>query len=73
VNNVVWLVAAKSGRFFGRDMAAGDSYLIAGNGTLSYAGDGGPAVKAEFAVDEGSVLTFDPRATSWWPTRPTSG
>jgi hypothetical protein len=40
------LVAARSGRFYGQAMRAGDIYTIAGDGGLTYSGDGGPATKA---------------------------
>jgi hypothetical protein len=45
-HNRVRMVAAKTGRFYGRAMAAGDVYTIAGNGSAGSGGDGGPAVKA---------------------------
>ena len=44
----VRVVAAKSGAFYGRRMAAGDIYTVAGTGSPD-SGDGGPAVKAEFS------------------------
>jgi hypothetical protein len=46
-NNRVRAVAATSGTFYGRAMAAGDIYTVAGNGTYGYAGDGGPAASAQ--------------------------
>jgi hypothetical protein len=45
-HNRVRMVAAMSGRFYGRAMTAGDVYTIAGNGSAGSGGDGGPAVKA---------------------------
>ena len=42
----VRMVAAKTGRFYGQAMTAGDIYTIAGDGSAGYCGDGGPAVKA---------------------------
>jgi hypothetical protein len=43
---LVQVVAAQSGTFYGVKMTAGDLYTIAGNGTGSYSGDGGPATQA---------------------------
>jgi len=48
-NNVVRVVAATSGTFYGQAMTAGDIYTVAGNGTFGFAGDGGPATSAELA------------------------
>jgi trimeric autotransporter adhesin len=45
-HNRVRAVAAKTGRFYGRAMTAGDIYTIAGDGSARSSGDGGPAVKA---------------------------
>jgi len=52
----VWVVMARPGRVYGRTLAAGDGYIIGGNGALGYSGDGGPAVKAAFSADE---VAFD--------------
>jgi hypothetical protein len=48
----VWVVAASSGTFYGRQMTANDIYSIAGTGTDGYSGDGGPATKAELGEPE---------------------
>jgi hypothetical protein len=45
-HNRVRAVAAKTGRFYGRAMTAGDIYTIAGNGAAGFGGDGGPALRA---------------------------
>ncbi len=65
-NQRIRVVAASSGTFYGRPMTAGHIYSIAGNGTEGFAGDGGPATKAELnqptgvAVDDaGNVLIGD--------------
>jgi hypothetical protein len=42
-NQRLRVLATKSGRFYGRAMAAGDIYTIAGNGRAGFSGDGGPA------------------------------
>jgi hypothetical protein len=42
----VRVVAAQTGTFYGRKMTAGDIYTVAGNGSWTSSGDGGPAVKA---------------------------
>ena len=56
------MVAAHTGTFYGQAMTAGDIYTIAGTGSLSFSGAGGPAVKAAIGIParvvsgEGSVL-----------------
>jgi hypothetical protein len=46
-NNRVRMIAATSGTFYGTAMTAGDIYTVAGNGSLGFGGDGGPATAAE--------------------------
>jgi trimeric autotransporter adhesin len=46
-NSRIRVVAATTGTFYGRAMAAGDIYTVAGNGTPGFSGDGGPATAAE--------------------------
>ncbi len=53
------VVAARTGRFYGRAMTAGDIYTIAGNGTYGFSGDGGPAKSAE--LTQPSVVAVDGR------------
>ena len=50
------VVAAKTGTFYGQPMTAGDIYTIAGNGTLGFAGDGGPATSAELNNPQGMAV-----------------
>src|SRR6185437_809645 len=49
LNDRVRVVAARTGRFYGQQMAAGHIYTIAGDGNVSGSGDGGPATKAAVA------------------------
>src|SRR5262249_27757972 len=46
-NSRIRVVAASTGTFYGRAMTAGDIYVVAGDGTAGFAGDGGPATAAE--------------------------
>jgi len=43
----VRVVAAKTGRFYGQAMIAGDIYGVAGTGKFGFSGDGGPATQAK--------------------------
>ena len=52
---------AQNGVFFGQVMPAGSIYIIAGNGTYGYSGDGAPAVNAELAMDTFDGVAVDPR------------
>jgi hypothetical protein len=47
------IVAIKTGTFYGRAMKAGDIYTVAGDGTLGFSGDGGPATQAELGTPAG--------------------
>jgi secreted PhoX family phosphatase len=64
INTRIRMVAARTGTFYGQAMTAGDAYTVAGNGTLGYSGDGGPATKAMLnfpggvAVDQAGNLVI---------------
>jgi sugar lactone lactonase YvrE len=65
-NNVVRVVAATTGSFYGQSMTAGDIYTVAGDGTGGETGNGTSAVGAELdqptgiAVDEhGNLVIAD--------------
>jgi hypothetical protein len=54
----VFVVAVKTGTFYGQKMTAGDIYSIAGNSSYSVIfGDGGPATKAYLNVVTGVTVT----------------
>ncbi len=58
-NQVVNVVMAASGDFFGIRMTAGDLYTVAGNGSEGSSGDGGPARKAALGISEiGADVAF---------------
>jgi hypothetical protein len=66
VNGGLRVVAASTGTFYGRAMAAGDIYTVAGNGQRSFSGDGGPATGAQFhepydtaVAGDGSLVIAD--------------
>jgi hypothetical protein len=50
------VVAATTGTFYGRAMTKGDIYMVAGNGSEGFAGDGGPATKSSFDDPLGVAL-----------------
>jgi len=54
--NRVLVVAATSGEFYGRSMAAGALYVLAGTGANGSTGDGGPATSAELSAPEGVAV-----------------
>lgn len=43
------MVAAQTGRYYHQAMTAGDIYIVVGDGTYGFAGDGGPATSAELS------------------------
>jgi trimeric autotransporter adhesin len=53
-------MAASAGRYFGQSMKQGDIYTIAGDGTESFSGDGGPARQADINLALSSAeIAFD--------------
>src|SRR5215471_14851783 len=58
-NNRVRVVAGADGTFYGQSMTAGDIYTVAGNGTLGFSGEGGPAASAELAGPDQTAVDGD--------------
>jgi hypothetical protein len=56
-SNRIRVVAAATGRFYGRPMTAGDIYTVAGNGGTGHRGNGGPATKA--GIKDPEDVAFD--------------
>ena len=50
------MVAARTGTFYGQAMTAGDIYTVAGDGTLGFSGDGGPATAPSSAARTGLAV-----------------
>jgi hypothetical protein len=48
INHRVLVVADRTGTFYGQPMTSGDVYSLAGNGSHTSSGDGGPATNAGF-------------------------
>jgi hypothetical protein len=46
----VWMVAERTGTYYGKRMRAGDVYSVAGLAGGAPIGDGGPATRAGFSV-----------------------
>jgi hypothetical protein len=55
-NQRIRVVAAQTGTFYGQAMTEGDIYTIAGTGTASYSGDGGPADSADLNFPQGLAV-----------------
>ncbi len=58
-NERIRVVAARSGRFYGQAMTAGDIYTVAGDGNFGFAGDGGPATSAELWLPQSVAVDSD--------------
>jgi uncharacterized protein YheU (UPF0270 family) len=58
-NNLVRVVAARNGTFYGVAMKAAHIYTVAGNGKRSESGDRGPALNAELSRPEGVAVSDD--------------
>ncbi|MBO0817033.1 MAG: hypothetical protein J2P30_18055, partial [Actinobacteria bacterium] len=55
-NNRVRVVASETGTFYGRAMTTGDIYTVAGDGSRSFSGDGGPATSTGVAFPAGVAV-----------------
>jgi trimeric autotransporter adhesin len=55
-NELIRVVAATSGTFYGQAMTAGHIYTVAGNGSFGFSGDGGPATSATLADPQGVTV-----------------
>ncbi len=56
LGNKILVLAMRSGVFYGRAMAAGRTYTVAGTGAAGRTGDGGPALRARLNWPEGLAV-----------------
>jgi len=69
LNSRIRVVAGSTGTFYGIAMTAGDIYTVAGDGTVGFSGDGGPATHAALGqptavAADGTGLVFADQITS---------
>jgi len=57
-DNLIRVVAETTGTFYGQAMTVGDIYTVAGNASVGFAGDGGPATSA--ALSGPAAVITDP-------------
>ena len=55
-NELIRVMAASTGTFYGKAMTAGDIYTVAGNGGTGSSGDGGPATSAQLRIPQGVTV-----------------
>ncbi|MGH3156732.1 MAG: hypothetical protein ACRDNF_09190 [Streptosporangiaceae bacterium] len=55
-NNVIRVIAERTGTYYGQAMTAGNIYTVAGTGHAGYTGDGGPATSAELDTPDGVAV-----------------
>jgi hypothetical protein len=58
-NYRVRVLAARTGTFYGQKMKAGDIYTVAGDGGGNDSGNGGPALKAQLNMFDGTGVAVD--------------
>jgi hypothetical protein len=54
-DGLIRVVAETTGTFYGQAMTTGNIYTVAGNGSVGFAGDGGPATSAALSGPEAAI------------------